>query len=166
MRLSFFSLPVTPDPGQACPSQARGNVYQAAVIFPTGNSTNTLSTKLTGIDRKVAPSGVESSSFPIVSTSYAKDYVAFRSEKNWLSFFKGATQYFITGVHPFTIAKVLSDSSVQPHISHAYPRFTKTLQERENIVFHGGANPVLMAETADRPAYFQRSTPSRTRRTN
>jgi hypothetical protein len=48
----------------------------------------------------------------------------------------------------------LSDSSVQPHISHEYLRFTKTLQERDNIVFHGGANPVLMAETLDRPAYY------------
>jgi predicted peptidase len=149
MWLSFFSVPATPYPGQACPSQTGGNVYQAAVLFPTATNT-----KLTGIDRMYAPSGLHSSSFPIVSTSFPKDYVAFRSEKNWLSFFKGATQYFITGVHPYTIAKVLSDSSVKPHISHEYHRFTKTLQERDNIVFHGGANPVLMAETVDRPAYY------------
>jgi hypothetical protein len=149
MWLSFFSVPATPYPGQACPSQTGGKVYQAAVIFP--NATNT---KLTGIDRTYAPPGVHSSSFPIVSKSFPKDYVAFRSEKNWLSFFKGATQYFITGVHPYTIAKVLSDSSVKPHVSHEYHRFTKTLQERDNIVFHGGANPVLMAETVDRPAYY------------
>jgi hypothetical protein len=152
MWLSFFSLPVTPYPGQACPSQTGGNVYQATVPFPT--ATSTLSTKLTGIDRMYAPPGVHASSFPIVSTSFPKDYVALRSEKNWLSFFKGGTQYYITGVHPYTIAKVFIDSSVKPFISHEYPRFTKTLQERDNIVFHGGANPVLMAETVNRPAYY------------
>jgi hypothetical protein len=152
IRLSFFSVPVTPYPGQACPSHTGGKVYQATVRF--SNATNTLSTKLTGIDRMYAPTGVNSLSFPIVSTSFPKDYVELRSEKNWLYFLEGATQYFITGMHPYTIAKVLKDSSVKPFISHEYYRFTKTLQERGNIVFHGGANPVLMAETVDRPAYY------------
>jgi hypothetical protein len=52
------------------------------------------------------------------------------------------------------LAKVVNDSSTKSFISHEYHYFTKKLQECDNFAFHRGANPVLMAETMDRPAYY------------
>jgi hypothetical protein len=174
--LTFFSLPTTSLDDQSCVSKSGGKVFQAQVSNP-----NNTVMMLTGIDRREAlpqeiqplqlsskkhhqPSAIEimtkkkdqsqKASYPVVSQRYAKDYVALRSEKNWLAFIQNNEQYFVTEMHPFTIVHVVDQDKVRVLRSHFCPYLIRHIQEHPGTVAHGGANPVHLQATSSRPSYY------------
>ena len=163
--LSFFAYPVTSSPGEACSSHTGGKMYHAQVPFHWQEDLSdgglshisTNASQIIGVDRvdyhKHGP-GVNATSFPVISSSFPKDYMTLRSEKNWLAFTHDATLYYITDMHPFTVTRVVNGSRVELARSYYYPLFTSTQMQHPDMVFHGGANPLLMPATDMRPSFY------------